>query len=94
MDVVASGFAKDRPLVLNPPPLDTTMSGSISSAGPRCAAGPKCPAISVIAKVSDWRLVPGLVEEHSAILVFDPNAPATPLNRAAAELAIGNPRDT
>jgi len=27
------------------------------------------------AKVSDWRLVPGLVEGHPAILVFDPNAP-------------------
>ncbi len=26
-------------------------------------------------KVSDWRLVPGLVEGHPAILVFDPNAP-------------------
>jgi len=25
-------------------------------------------------KVSDWRLVPGLVEGHPAILVFDPNA--------------------
>jgi RNA polymerase sigma-70 factor (ECF subfamily) len=25
------------------------------------------------AKVSDWRLVPGLVEGHPAILVFDPN---------------------
>ena len=27
------------------------------------------------AKVSDWHLVPGLVEGHPAILVFDPNAP-------------------
>ena len=27
------------------------------------------------AKVSDWRLVPGLVEGHPAILVFDPNVP-------------------
>ena len=27
------------------------------------------------AKVSDWRLVPGLVEGHPAILVFDPNEP-------------------
>jgi RNA polymerase sigma-70 factor (ECF subfamily) len=27
------------------------------------------------AKVSDWYLVPGLVEGHPAILVFDPNAP-------------------
>jgi RNA polymerase sigma-70 factor (ECF subfamily) len=27
------------------------------------------------AKVSDWRLVPGLVERHPAILVFDPNEP-------------------
>jgi RNA polymerase sigma-70 factor (ECF subfamily) len=27
------------------------------------------------AKVSDWRLVPGLVEGNPAILVFDPNAP-------------------
>ena len=27
------------------------------------------------AKVSDWRLVPGLVERHPAILVFDPNVP-------------------
>jgi RNA polymerase sigma-70 factor, ECF subfamily len=27
------------------------------------------------AEVSDWRLVPGLVEGHPAILVFDPNAP-------------------
>ena len=27
------------------------------------------------AKVSDWRLVPGLVEGHPAILVFDPNGP-------------------
>jgi RNA polymerase sigma-70 factor, ECF subfamily len=26
------------------------------------------------AKVSDWRLVPGLVEGRPAILVFDPNA--------------------
>jgi RNA polymerase sigma-70 factor (ECF subfamily) len=26
-------------------------------------------------KVSDWRLVPGLVEGHPAILVFDPNEP-------------------
>ena len=26
------------------------------------------------AKVSDWHLVPGLVEGHPAILVFDPNA--------------------
>ena len=26
-------------------------------------------------KVSDWHLVPGLVEGHPAILVFDPNAP-------------------
>ena len=27
------------------------------------------------AKVSDWHLVPGLVEGHPAILVFDPNEP-------------------
>jgi len=27
------------------------------------------------AKVSDWRLVPGLVEGRPAILVFDPNGP-------------------
>ena len=27
-------------------------------------------------KVSDWHLVPGLVEGHPAILVFDPNEPA------------------
>ena len=27
------------------------------------------------AQVSDWRLAPGLVEGHPAILVFDPNAP-------------------
>ena len=27
------------------------------------------------AKVSDWHLVPGLVEGHPAILVFDPNQP-------------------
>jgi len=27
------------------------------------------------ARVSDWRLVPGLVEGRPAILVFDPNAP-------------------
>ena len=26
-------------------------------------------------KVSDWHLVPGMVEGHPAILVFDPNAP-------------------
>ena len=26
----------------------------------------------------DWHLVPGLVEGHPAILVFDPNAPGTP----------------
>ena len=26
-------------------------------------------------KVSDWHLVPGLVEGHPAILVFDPNQP-------------------
>jgi RNA polymerase sigma-70 factor, ECF subfamily len=31
-------------------------------------------------KVSDWHLVPGLVEGHPAILVFDPNAPGTPPN--------------
>jgi len=30
------------------------------------------------AKVSDWRLVPGLVEGRPAILVLDPNAPAAP----------------
>jgi RNA polymerase sigma-70 factor (ECF subfamily) len=29
-------------------------------------------------KVSDWHLVPGLVESHPAILVFDPNAPGAP----------------
>src|SRR3954449_11536442 len=29
------------------------------------------------AKVSDWHLVPGLVEGHPAILVFDPNEPAS-----------------
>ena len=28
-------------------------------------------------KVSDWHLVPGLVEGHSAILVFDPNVPGS-----------------
>jgi RNA polymerase sigma-70 factor, ECF subfamily len=28
-------------------------------------------------KVSDWHLVPGLVEGHPAILVFDPDAPGT-----------------
>jgi len=27
------------------------------------------------ARVSDWHLVPGMVEGHPAILVFDPNAP-------------------
>jgi RNA polymerase sigma-70 factor (ECF subfamily) len=26
-------------------------------------------------RVSDWHLVPGLVEGHPAILVFDPNTP-------------------
>jgi RNA polymerase sigma-70 factor (ECF subfamily) len=30
------------------------------------------------AKVSDWHLVPGLVEDQPAILVFDPNAPGLP----------------
>src|SRR5438132_419521 len=30
------------------------------------------------AKVSDWCLVPGLLEARPAILVFDPNAPGTP----------------
>jgi RNA polymerase sigma-70 factor (ECF subfamily) len=29
-------------------------------------------------KISDWRLVPGLVEGRPAILVFDPNAPGSP----------------
>ena len=29
-------------------------------------------------KVSDWYLVPGLLEARPAILVFDPNAPGTP----------------
>ena len=29
------------------------------------------------AKISDWHLVPGLVEGHPAILVFDPNAPGS-----------------
>jgi RNA polymerase sigma-70 factor (ECF subfamily) len=29
-------------------------------------------------KISDWHLVPGLVERRPAILVFDPNAPAAP----------------
>jgi len=29
------------------------------------------------AKVSDWHLVPGLVEGHPAILVFDPNQPGS-----------------
>jgi RNA polymerase sigma-70 factor (ECF subfamily) len=29
-------------------------------------------------KVSDWHLVPGMVEGHPAILVFDPTAPAAP----------------
>ena len=28
-------------------------------------------------KISDWRLVPGLVEERPAILVFDPNEPGS-----------------
>ncbi len=28
-------------------------------------------------KVNDWHLVPGLVEGHPAILVFDPNAPGS-----------------
>jgi RNA polymerase sigma-70 factor (ECF subfamily) len=28
-------------------------------------------------KVTDWRLVPGLVEGHPAILVFDPNEPGS-----------------
>jgi RNA polymerase sigma-70 factor (ECF subfamily) len=28
-------------------------------------------------KVSDWHLVPGLVEGHPAILVFDPNEPGS-----------------
>ena len=28
-------------------------------------------------KVSDWHLVPGLVEGRPAILVFDPNAPGS-----------------
>src|SRR5713226_18772 len=28
-------------------------------------------------KVADWHLVPGLVEGHPAILVFDPNAPGS-----------------
>src|SRR2546429_4856018 len=28
-------------------------------------------------KVSDWHLVPGLVEAHPAILVFDPNQPGS-----------------
>jgi RNA polymerase sigma-70 factor (ECF subfamily) len=31
-------------------------------------------------KVSDWHLVPGLVEGHPAILVFDPNALRSPPN--------------
>ncbi len=29
------------------------------------------------AKVADWHLVPGLVEAHPAILVFDPNQPGS-----------------
>lgn len=29
-------------------------------------------------KVSDWHLVPGMVEGHPAILVFDPTAPVAP----------------
>jgi RNA polymerase sigma-70 factor, ECF subfamily len=29
-------------------------------------------------KIDDWHLVPGLVEGHPAILVFDPNAPGLP----------------
>jgi RNA polymerase sigma-70 factor (ECF subfamily) len=29
-------------------------------------------------KVSDWHLVPGMVEGHPAVLVFDPTAPAAP----------------
>jgi RNA polymerase sigma-70 factor (ECF subfamily) len=28
-------------------------------------------------KISDWHLVPGLVDRHPAILVFDPNAPGS-----------------
>jgi RNA polymerase sigma-70 factor (ECF subfamily) len=28
-------------------------------------------------KVADWHLVPGLVEGHPAILVFDPNEPGS-----------------
>jgi len=32
------------------------------------------------AKVSDWRLVPGLVEGHPAILVFDPDEAASKPN--------------
>ena len=30
------------------------------------------------AKISDWHLVPGLVEGRPAILVFDPNEPGAP----------------
>jgi RNA polymerase sigma-70 factor (ECF subfamily) len=29
-------------------------------------------------KISDWHLMPGMVEGHPAILVFDPTAPAAP----------------
>jgi RNA polymerase sigma-70 factor, ECF subfamily len=28
-------------------------------------------------KISDWHLVPGMVEGHPAILVFDPNEPGS-----------------
>jgi hypothetical protein len=35
----------------------------------------RTPAGRDAAKVRDWHLVPGLVERHPAILVFDPGAP-------------------
>jgi hypothetical protein len=43
------------------------------------------------AKVSDWRLVPGLVAGHPAILVFDPNerCPAPEIFHAAG--LVGRP---
>ena len=50
--------------------------GSISSAGPGCSGKAEVSRyFGNYAKVSDWRLVPGLVEGHPAILVFDPNEP-------------------
>ena len=41
----------------------------------RCAARRSFSYFGNYAKFSDWRLIPGLVEGHPAILVLDPNAP-------------------